>query len=171
MQICIGRIDPVYYKQCEKTKPFCVNNVCTSEPDYNRTECLPQGFICTGKGYYPDPSDCSMYRYCSATNAATSIVYKCPSGYEFDSFTDHQSAAENLQCRSTSEIYSSIMCRKFDCKNPNNTNRLIVYQGNSAIYAFCASGLTDENSIDVIVYKCQGDREHFDLESGQCIKW
>lgn len=145
--------------RCPADKPFCTDRVCTATADYTKTACRPE-FTCTSEGVFPDPSDYSLYRVCSAPNNA-SVIYQCPPGYAFDS--------KAVTCSWVDPALPDKSI-KVDCSKPKNANKMVLYEGNAAYYAFCFGDGRNGKEVQVYMYKCQDElNQVYDLSLGQCV--
>lgn len=153
LMTCAGAADPIYKQTCvdkDKKKPYCVKGACTDKPDITVAACAAAGFTCTGKGVFPDPSDCTKYHYCSAA-AATGVTSECGANLVFNYKT--------LMCSNKAQT----PCATIDCSK--TTNAMVLYKPNPAYYAFCLSGPEGQ----IVMYKCFDEQmEIFDLTQNVC---
>ncbi|XP_058817365.1 uncharacterized protein LOC131680669 [Topomyia yanbarensis] len=98
---------------------------CQTKPDTSVIDCSENSidsFVCTGTGFYPDPSSCGVYHYCEG-EGAISDDYDCPEGYKYSSKVN--------ACQR-----SAAKCVNVNCSN-NGTSVFTVYPADKSYYAFC----------------------------------
>lgn len=129
-----------------------MNNTCTDKPDQDNKKCQT-AFSCTSEGVFPDPSDCTSYRYCSAQNVE-SVLYRCLDGYVFQSSTK--------MCRRKD---LPLFCETLDCSR--TSNNWVLFKPNPAYYAFC---LNSTGISQVYLFKCPDEENTiYDLSIGNCV--
>lgn len=150
---CIGQTTPVFSKACGSINPqtpYCVNNICSAEPDPNNKECN-FAFPCTAEGIFPDPRNCTKYHFCDGIGIP-SVSYECPPGYVFQSTTK--------LCRRQD---SPAHCETVDCTN--SSNAMVLFKPHPAYYAFCMAGPI----APIYMYKCLDElNEIYDLATNKC---
>ncbi|XP_062555447.1 uncharacterized protein LOC134220405 [Armigeres subalbatus] len=142
--ICLGASEDT--RDCSVTSPstpYCSNGACSAMPD-SSADCLPDGIVCTGVGFFPDPKNCQLYHYCEKVSDKSS-VYECPPNYVYN--------AETSLCKQSSQAKD---CITIQC----DLSKIFVSYGTSKkYYAFCQYDGTTVKSISIL--KC-GDNSSFD---------
>lgn len=127
-----------------------MDNVCSDNPDPRNPACHIE-FTCTSEGIFPDPSDCTVYHYCSEMGGK-SHPFKCPSGYVYESKTK--------LCRRQD---SPTFCEVVNCNQTQNA--MVLFTPNPAYYAFCMAGPI----APIYMYKCLDElNETYDLTTNRC---
>lgn len=145
---------------CTGTNRYCYENnitgdaTCVADDENANVNCLlPSKFICTDVGFFPNPTDCTKFYYCSAVNGQAQ-PYSCgvPGWvYTGSSFT----------CKRQIHIKD---CTTLDClKSPGKT---IAYRANPTVFAVCG-GIQADGSQDMFVFRCKYG-EVFDSAKKNC---
>lgn len=102
-----------------------------------------------------DPTDCTRFRECKASNAESDIGH-CPKGFLFNSKLN--------TCEMGRSSHSKI-CSTIDCSR--KTNEVVVYKPNPAYYAFCYVNL-ETGARETLMFKCEFEHEIYDLSQKMC---
>ncbi|KAJ6645644.1 hypothetical protein Bhyg_00851 [Pseudolycoriella hygida] len=149
--ICLGG-ETAYQKQTCGTiypgQPYCVDGACTSFATPT-VECpLKGGITCTGKGYFPNPLNCSQYVFCEKAEGNL-VVYECPNGFVYNSLT-----------KGCKRKVLPADCGTINCAS--TPNQFAAYPPDASFYALC------EGSTKPTVFKCP-DSELFVPSLRRCV--
>lgn len=108
---------------CASPNSFCdsKSNTCSA----TRPEDCTSGFKCSSEGFFPDPTNCDVYYFCTSTMAADQ--YQCPTGYVYDSL--------NFNCKKKAVTAD---CVTMKCTKAGD---FVVNTRNPTYYAFCDATL------------------------------
>lgn len=154
MLICVGVSGPpVLARTCtniDPTKPYCVKNVCQSEPDINNLNCsMP---VCTSAGVFPDFTDCNKYHY-FRDHAVDSNLLACPKDFVYNS--THNICSYNPKATTCALANCTGMAGSF-----------VVYPQNPAFFVFCGNGSLLNT---MYMFKCEDiENEIFDVSLNRC---
>lgn len=143
---------------CPTTNPNCITTSSGDVCSINRGASCPgpsaADFQCSSIGYFPDPSDCRLFYYCSlntATNLVDAEAFTCRDGYVFD-----LTAPQLGYCR----LQAFARCNTINCTGID-VGTYVQYGNSRQIYALCADNTPllfacpDGNVVDLSVTPAQ----------------
>jgi len=144
---CTGLNQGLPFVTCPPEKPYCsvsTENAACETVLPSGCPAVPPNFLCTGVGYYPDPSNCRLYYNCYK-NAAGSIVPEslfCDAGFVFD-----PNSPTKMYCLGTT--LASRCVTVTGCQGATAAKNIAIpYSGNSQFVALCIPGS------DPYIYQC-----------------
>lgn len=135
---------------CGKSQPFCAVSEKGDSCSTVDTCATSQGgagspFQCTGLGYFPNPSNCSSYYFCSLNADKTEYVptlFNCPNGNVF-------SPSSGSYCTRYNSWLNN--CKTVNCanalKNVTQSYVKITYGLSQQYYALCITGGDPSNPL------------------------
>lgn len=126
---------------CPPDKSFCDTTACTTVKPAN-CAATTTTFECTSEGYFPDPSVCSNYHYCSAIGA-TPVTASC-------TVANHVYDALEGQCV---KKHHDSQCVTMKCETANAINT-IVHPANPKYYAYC------DKDLKLTLFKCEENQQY-----------
>ena len=106
----------------------------------------PPDFVCTSKGYFPDPDDCRKFYICVNEKATE---YPCPTNYVYN----HQKNA----CVRQNVIADCVVIK---CKY-TSVMEYVLYPTDPSVYGLCVRGHP------IVMFKCLQE-EQFDTTLAKC---
>ncbi|KAJ6645646.1 hypothetical protein Bhyg_00853, partial [Pseudolycoriella hygida] len=144
---CVSRVEtPIFTINCSSSTPYCDKGHCVATPgdcSMKTEKTKKTSILCTSKGVFPEPSDCTTWHICLEVGSNSSVS-KCLNGGIFDS--------KKKSCVQAPTNDPSI-CKTISCDGV--ANGFVTFSANPAYYAYCFTSAIGVQH--TYMYKCDDE--------------